>query len=158
DLLAEVLDELLEEEGALENWAENGDPAIDSVLNAWLADPDDMPYYGHPDDLSNLADGTDLDLTGYGYADLSAYQPAVAGIELAEQRREQEQKRVVLTRLLARERYRATGGLTDLMSAYAESTAGHAMDLANEATVGIDAAIELAATGHGQPCSVPDAF
>ncbi len=53
-LLGEVLDELLEEEEALENWAENGDPAIDSVLNAMLADPDD---YGTPrlDDLSRVS-------------------------------------------------------------------------------------------------------
>ncbi len=53
-LLDEVLDELLAEESAIENWMDNGDPAIDSVLNAMLADPDD---YGTPrlDDLSRVS-------------------------------------------------------------------------------------------------------
>jgi hypothetical protein len=53
--LEETLDEILAEEGALENWAENGDPVIDSMLNAMIANPDD--YYRPPyaEDLSSLS-------------------------------------------------------------------------------------------------------
>jgi hypothetical protein len=153
DLLGEVLDELLEEEGALENWAENGDLVIESVLNAWLAGPADMPY-GTPrlDDLAN----------SYASAiDLSVYEPVSAAIELAQQRSEQRMVRTRMTRTLAREDYRLRGDMVSLMEAYVEvGTAGHPVEMANQGAYDAQAAIELAATGssYGQPCGAADAY
>jgi hypothetical protein len=148
--LEETLDELLEKEGALERWAEgDGNAAIDSMLNAMIADPADY-YQPRQDDLSG------------SYAepiDLSVYEPVSAAIELAEQRSEQRMARTRMTRHLAREEYRLRGDMVSLMQAYVEvGVEGHPVELANRGAFDHRAAIELAATGssYGLPCGAAD--
>jgi hypothetical protein len=149
DLLGEVLDELLAEDEALERWAEDGDPAIDSVLNAWLADPADMPYL---DDLSN-GDGGEIDLTALDFTEV---------IELAQQRRDQAMVRTRMTRMVGLDGWQRRGDMVGLMEAYLEAgTGGHRVELANAPGPDVSRQIELARATTGRYasiCGAADAF
>jgi hypothetical protein len=175
--LEQTLDEILQEEGALESWAEGGgNAAIGSLLDAMTADPADMEGRPRMDDLSNAYGETDL--TGYSFAAQSVDDRHGPGFSQRLAERGVPRMIDALARDISREAHkealkeyrkskggqrRAEGNVHDLMEAHAETGitgTGHKMDLANQPGEDASRAIELARyTGDlAGPCSAADAY